>query len=158
MIRQATQKDAQEILDIYNYYIEHSIATFAEKPMLLSEMETNLSESILWLVYEENGAVLGYASANKWKSRCAYQYSVESSVYIHIQHFRKGLATALYIDLLGELKKRKFHSVIGGVSLPNGNSVLLHEKFGFEKIAHFKEVGFKFNEWIDVGYWQLILK
>jgi len=63
----------------------------------------------------------------------------------------------LYTALINELKRLNIHAVIGGISLPNEASIALHEKFGFRKIAHFKEVGFKFNKWVDVGYWELTL-
>ncbi len=69
----------------------------------------------------------------------------------------KGIGSQLYQLLLAELREREMHTVIGGISLPNDASVALHEKFGFQKVAYFKEVGWKFDKWIDVGYWQLVL-
>jgi phosphinothricin acetyltransferase len=78
-------------------------------------------------------------------------------VYLHPASVGKGIGSRLYDALLTELRGRQIHTVIGGIALPNKASVALHERFGFEKIAHFKEVGRKFGEWIDVGYWQLIL-
>ena len=69
----------------------------------------------------------------------------------------KGIGSELYRALLDELRRKKFHTVIGGIALPNDASVALHEKFEFEKVAQFREVGNKFDRWTDVGYWQLLL-
>lgn len=160
MIRNATIQDAQSIADIYNYYINHTIITFEEVEVNETEIAERIQACQLkypWLVYEEEGKVIGYAYAGEWKSRCSYKYSVESSVYLDEKSKGKGVGTALYQALLEQLKELKIHAVIGGISLPNEASVRLHEKFGFEKVAHFKEVGNKFNQWVDVGYWELIV-
>jgi len=100
---------------------------------------------------------MGYAYANKWKSRRAYKHSVESTIYIQSGELYKGIGTILYGELINRLKNLGFHSIIGGIAMPNEASINLHEKLGFEKVAHFKEVGFKFEKWIDVGYWELLL-
>ena len=106
---------------------------------------------------EDEGQVVGYAYASRWKSRCAYRYSVETTVYLSSAATGKGFGSLLYEHLIAELRQRSIHSLIGGIALPNNASVSLHEKLGFEKVAHFKEVGWKFNQWIDVGYWELII-
>ena len=103
----------------------------------------------------EDNQIIGYAYASKWKERSAYRFSAETSVYLDINQIGKGIGSKLYEYLLNEIKKLEIHSVIGGISLPNKPSQLLHEKFGYKKVAHYKEIGFKFNQWIDVGYWQL---
>ncbi|MEE9349232.1 MAG: N-acetyltransferase family protein [Flavobacteriaceae bacterium] len=157
MIRKATLKDAKAIANIYNYYVDNSIATFTESAITLYEVKENIRESIAWFVFEENDKILGYAYASAWKGRCAYRFTVETSVYLEPNSFGKGIGTKLYTHLLNELKKQNIHSVIGGISLPNKASEKLHENLGFKKAAHFKEVGFKFNKWIDVGYWELLL-
>jgi len=110
-----------------------------------------------WLLAEENGTVLGYAYAAKWKSRCAYRDAVESAVYLKEDASGSGLGSALYAKLLEDLRVRGRHFVLGGIALPNDASVRLHEKLGFKKAAHFHEIGFKFGERIDVGYWELLL-
>lgn len=102
--------------------------------------------------------LLGYCYASKWKGRCAYRYSVESTVYLSPDATGKGIGSKLYGTLLAELRQRQFHTVIGGIALPNPASVALHEKLGFEKVAQFRQVGNKFGRWIDVGYWQLLLQ
>ena len=110
-----------------------------------------------WFVCEEDGKLLGYCYGRKWRERAAYRHSVEVSTYLDASAVGKGRGSALLDAILVELRRRGFHSVIGGVSLPNDASVALLEKFGFRPVAHFKEVGYKFGQWIDVGYWQLLL-
>lgn len=156
IIRKATIIDAKSIASIYNYYVATCITTFAEIAITIEDSITNINNSILWLVCEKNNEIVGYAYASKWKDRCAYQFSVECSVYLKPNVLNKGIGTKLYTQLFIELKKLKLHTVIAGISLPNGASERLHENFGFKKVAHFKDVGYKFDQWIDVGYWQLI--
>lgn len=161
MIRNIEIKDAKAVSKIYNHYVHNSIITFDiatinEQSMIKKIHQHNAH--LPWLVYVKDGEILGYAYANSWKSRCAYELSVESTVYVKDGSHGKGIGTKLYAVLLDQLKKKNFHAVIGGISLPNPKSIALHEKFGFEKVAHFKEVGYKFDEYIDVGYWELILK
>ncbi len=160
MIRPATEADAQAICNIYNPYISDTIITFEEEPVAVEEMTQRIHETISslpWIVIEDEGQVVGYAYASRWKSRCAYRYSVETTVYLSNAATGKGFGSLLYEHLIAELRQRSIHSLIGGIALPNAASVSLHEKFGFEKVAHFKEVGWKFNQWIDVGYWELII-
>lgn len=159
MIRQANPKDSSEIGPIYNHYIANSIITFEESAIATEEMakriEENFNLDLPWLVAEDKqGKVVGYAYASQWKGRCAYRFSVEVTVYLAPEASGQGLGSALYQELFAELKKRSYHSVIAGISLPNPASIALHEKMGMAKVAHFKQIGYKFNQWIDVGYWQ----
>lgn len=160
MIRKATTEDAQIICDIYNYYVLNTIITFEEDTVDASTMAQRIAEvnkKYIWLVYEHEGEVVGYAYAGEWKSRCSYRFSVESSVYLKFGTDGKGIGSKLYEALLQALTQTDIHAVIGGISLPNDKSIALHEKFGFEKIAQFREVGFKFDKWIDVGYWEKLI-
>jgi phosphinothricin acetyltransferase len=110
-----------------------------------------------WLVLELDMQVVGYAYATKWKERSAYRFSVESTVYLHLDCRGRGLAKPLYEHLLAMLAKSGVHAVIGAIAQPDPASVELQEKLGFEKVARFREVGRKFEQWIDVGYWQRLL-
>jgi len=158
MIREVQISDAKAICDIYNYYIENTIITFEEEAVSETEMKDRiLSASLPWFVFEENGKILGYAFASEWKSRCAYKYTVECSVYLDNSGKGKGIGAQLYNELLQKLKELKYRIIIAGIALPNDASVKFHEKFGFEKVAHFKDVRYKFDNFIDVGYWQLEL-
>ena len=110
-----------------------------------------------YCVAVKNDVVIGYTYASKWRERAAYNGTVETSIYVQngIQH--KGVGTALYNKLLEELRERQFHVALASIAIPNPASVSFHEKMSFEKVAHFREVGLKFDRWTDVGFWQLIL-
>lgn len=160
MIRNAILKDASGVAAIYSYYILKTVATFEKEPVSELEMAERIkviSTNFPYLVYVEGNEILGYAYATKWRAREAYKQTVEVSVYLRNGVPGKGIGTALYEELFARLRGLKIHAVIGGVSLPNEASVRLHQKFGFEKVAHFKEVGFKFDTWVDVGYWEMFL-
>ena len=161
MIRPATASDADSIARIYNHYILNTFITFEEQTVSASEIAGRIAEvasaSLPWLVAEHGGRIVGYAYASKWKGRCAYRFTVESSVYLDANSVGNGYGTRLYQHLFAALKACGMHVVIGGIALPNAASVALHEKLGLKKVAHFSEVGFKFDNWIDVGYWQATL-
>ena len=158
-IRPATAQDAAALAAIYNYYIAETIVTFEEDTIDAAEMATRIAEvtaKFPWLVWEQGGKVLGYAYASTWKSRCAYRNSVESTVYLRQDMGGRGMGFPLYTELLRLLQAQGLHAAIGGIALPNPASVALHEKCGFQKVGEFIEVGHKFGQWINVGYWQLI--
>lgn len=161
VIRPATASDAASIARIYNHYVLKTAITFEEEPVSAQEMAGRIGEatsaSLPWLVAESDGRIVGYAYASKWKGRCAYRFSVESTVYLDPDFVGKGYGAKLYEPLFAMLKESGMHAVMGGIALPNPASIALHEKFGLAKVAHFKEVGFKFGKWVDVGYWQAIL-
>ncbi len=157
MIRPINIADAKSIAKIYNHFISNTIVTFEENLISDSDMSKRIEESssnLPWLVAEENGIVIGYAFASKWKGRCAYRHSVETTVYLSPAVTSKGWGTKLYNSLFDALKTSGFHTAISGIALPNPASVALHEKFNMNKVAHFSEVGRKFDQWVDVGYWQ----
>ena len=159
MIRYAKTDDAAEICKIYNHYVLGTTITFEEEPVSTDEMAQRIAEtlqSLPWLVWEQDESLQGFCYASKWKGRCAYRHSVESTVYVRADSIGRHIGSQLYRALLDELRQRKFHTVIGGIALPNDASVALHEKLEFEKVAQFREVGNKFDRWIDVGYWQLL--
>ena len=161
MLRPATVSDAAAIVGIYNHYVLNTIITFEEEAVPETEMAQRITDvlgaGLPWFVWEESGRVVGYAYASKWKSRCAYRYAVESSIYLSKDTTGRGLGTKLYVALIDALRAKGIHCIIGGIALPNDASVGISEKLGFQKIGQFKEVGWKFEQWIDVGYWELIL-
>lgn len=160
-IRDATLNDAERVAEIYNHYVLNSTITFEEAPVCAAEMARRIEEirtqSLPWLVAMRSDQITGFAFAQKWKSRAAYRYSAEVTVYVAPGLGKSGIGSALYSVLFASLKSSGFHAVIGGVALPNDASLRLHRRFGFEQVAHFKQVGFKFDRWIDVTYWELIL-
>lgn len=162
MIRTAVKTDAAVIADIYNYYIENTIVTFETSPIdgdeIARRMEKVCDSGHHWLVAEDAGRIAGYAYSSLWAQRAAYRSTAEISVYLRSGEEGKGRGTQLLAALFDKLRSGSTHAVLGGVALPNPASVALHEKFGMEKVAHFREVGYKFDTWIDVAYWQLVLK
>lgn len=161
-IRDCVPSDATAICELYNHYIENSIATFEEQVVSVSEMKQRIkqySADYPWIVLEnERAEVVGYAYASQWLSRSAFKHTTEITVYIHPEQGNKGFGQRLYETLIPMLSAHGFHVVIAAISLPNAGSIKLHESFGFEKVAHFDEVGYKFDRWIDLGHWQLMLK
>lgn len=161
MIRLATPSDADAIAAIYNYYVLNTTVTFEEQALSPEQMAERLravvAAQLPWLALELDGQIAGYAYASRWKARSAYRFTAESSVYIARERVGQGLGKALYRELLAQLKPCGIHAVVGCLGLPNAASVALHEKCGFQKVAHFNEVGFKFGTWLDVGYWQALL-
>ncbi len=161
MIRSVKPNDAGEICGIYNHYVKNTIVTFEEDPVSPQEMRKRISKILRdfpWIVLIDDRRIAGYAYASEWKSRSAYRFAVESTVYVHPDRVGQGMGTRLYRRFLPLLQNRGAHAVISGIALPNEASVALHEKLGFTKVAHFLEVGFKFGKWIDVGYWELFFK
>ena len=161
MIRPVKREDAQDITNIYNHYVQNTVITFEEDCIDSNEMVKRITKvtdlNLPWLVIEKNDTLVGYAYATPWKARSAYRFSVEATVYLSPTQQRKGLGTQLYQALFSELKQQSIHAIMGGITLPNPASVALHEKLGMTKVAHFQQVGFKFGQWLDTGYWQLTL-
>ena len=161
VIRAAVAADSSAIAEIYNHYVAKTVITFEEEPVSGADMARRIEDagaaSLPWLVAEREGRVVGYAYATPWRARSAYRFSVEVTVYADPGCPRMGIGSRLYEQVLPGLKARGLHSALGVIALPNEASVAFHERFGFAKVAHLREVGFKFDRWIDVGYWQLML-
>ena len=160
MIRSATADDAASIADIYNHYTRNTIITFEEVPLSADDMRLRVQEvqgaGLPWLVAENGADLAGFAYAGEWKGRCAYRHSVEITVYLDHRAVGAGWGSRLYGELFRLLRAGTTHVAIAGIALPNPQSIALHEKFGMRKVAHFAEVGYKFDRWIDVGYWQVV--
>jgi L-amino acid N-acyltransferase YncA len=158
-IRPAVPDDAEAIARIYNHYVLNTTISFEDQAVPAAEMTARMADvesaSLPWKVAVDGGRVVGYAYAGKWKGRCAYRHSAESSIYLDHEVHGRGIGRRLYQALLADLRERSIHVAIGGIALPNPASIALHERLGFSQVAHFKEVGFKFGRWLDVGYWQV---
>jgi len=159
MIRKVQLSDAEDIVNIYNYYIENTIISFETLKIDVNE-ETQRIKKILdnnypFIVYEEQNVVLGYAYLSKWREREAYKNTLETSIYVHKDHYNKGIGKILYKELINLGKTQGIHALIGGMSIPNPQSRKLHKRLGFQRVGLFKEVGYKFNKFIDVEFWQL---
>jgi len=160
MIRACEPPDASQVCQIYNHYVRETVVTFEEIPVVEHDMAQRIAEvteRLPWLVWEQHGTIVGYAYATVWKARSAYRFSVESTVYLSQSFAGRGIGTQLYQALIADLRGRNVHCIVGGIALPNPASIALHEKLGFSKVGQFKEIGWKFGRWVDVGYWELVL-
>ncbi len=162
MITPVTEADAEQICKIYNHYIDTSVISFETKAVSLTQMRERIDhiaqQKLPWLVARHGQTVLGYAYATQWKARAAYRYCVEVTIYLAPETKAKGIGSALYEELFKALNALEVHAVLACIALPNPQSIALHEKFGMRKVAHFEQVGFKFDRWLDVGYWQVNIK
>ncbi len=162
MIRQIKTSDIEQITKIYNGYIADSLITFEEELIDSSEMRRRIKimegKEFPFIVWEEEGNVIGYAYAGTFRERNAYRFTVESSIYLDPKYFGKGIGKKLYNSLISNCREKGYHSMIGVITLPNEISVRLHESLGFKKVGHLTESGFKFGKWADVGFWELLLK
>ena len=161
-IRVATPRDCGAIASIYNYYIRDSVATLEELPISADEMALRMTEvtklGLPWFVAEDPEGISGYAYATPWQNSSGCRFCVESAIYIDPHKTSRGIGTDLYVVLLDELRRRPLQAIVTRMALPSAAGIRLHERLGFEKVAHFKSVAFKFNRRIDVTYWQLSLE
>ena len=159
-IRFGTPDDAAAMQAIYAPYVEHTPITFEEDIPDVAEMRARI-ETVLrghaFFVAEDGAGVFAYAYGAPYRVRSAYRHTAEVSVYVAREHVGQGTGTALYEVLMPWLTEHGFQSALGALTLPNDASVRLHEKVGFKKSAHFAQVGRKFGEWHDVGWWQKML-
>lgn len=160
-IQPATSDEAAKLAAIYNHYITHTHVSFETAPVAATDMagrmEKVVAQGLPWLIaHDAGGNTLGYAYATQWKARHAYRFTAESTVYVAPEYIGKGIGRKLYASMLQAMRACSVHSVIGVIALPNDASIHLHEHLGFRKAAHFTQVGYKLERWIDVGYWQLM--
>ncbi|KQY80890.1 arsinothricin resistance N-acetyltransferase ArsN1 family B [Pelomonas sp. Root1444] len=160
-IRTATPDDAAAVAAIYGPIVQHTTISFEVDPPDAAEMRARIEKTLAtlpWLVAEDaTGAICGYVYASKHKERAAYQWSVDTTVYVRDDMRGQGVGRSLYARLLPLLAELGYCQAFAGVALPNAGSVGLHEALGFEAIGTYRNVGFKHGAWRDVGWWQLSL-
>ena len=150
-------EDAGEVLTIYAPIVQNTAISFELETPSYIEMRQRISSAIKdrpWLVCEREGEFLGYAYASTYRARGAYAWAVETSAYVDEEHQRKGIARGLYTSLLAVLNLQGYCTAFAGIALPNEASVAFHEALGYEAIGVFKQAGYKFGKWHDVGWWQ----
>ena len=160
MIRKVHLQDAKAITDIYNEYVINSTATFDTQPLEIEEMQSRiiqLSANCPYFVYETDGVVAGYCYAHPWKEKAAYKFTLETTVYISPQYIGKGIGKQLMQSLIEECRKKGYHALIACITEGNEISNLLHAKLGFKQVSHFEKVGLKFDRWLGVVDYELIL-
>lgn len=152
-IRTATPRDSGQLLEIYAPYVEHTCITFEYEVPSVEEFESRLRhtlEKYPYLAAEENGVILGYAYASAFKGRAAYDWSVETSVYVRESHTGKGIGTALYSALEELLRRQHICNLCACIVYPHPASIAFHESFGYHTVAHFHASGFKNGRWHDM--------
>lgn len=156
-IRTVTIEDATQIAAIYEPWVRDTAVSFESEPPGWEEMArriATLSRTHPWVVIEEEaGSILGYAYASPYRQRPAYLWSVETTIYLHIEHRGRGLGKALYAALLDLATNWGYTNAFAGIALPNPESVSLHASVGFTPIGVFPKAGFKLGVWHDVGWW-----
>jgi L-amino acid N-acyltransferase YncA len=159
-LRPATEADLVAINDIYNHYVLHSTCTYQE------ELET-LEGRRQWfqhhgkdhpvIVAVADGKVVGWGSLSAYHVRSAYRRTVENSVYVHHEQHRRGIGSLLLRELIQRARQLGHHAIIAGIDAEQTASVAIHTKFGFKKVGHLEQIGYKFNRWLDVIYMELLL-
>ncbi|MDE2951307.1 MAG: GNAT family N-acetyltransferase [Chloroflexota bacterium] len=159
-IRLASKKDAPQILEIYSPIVRLTHISFEHDVPDASEIAERIAKTLRqypWLVCEIDARIAGYAYASAFRSRRAYQWTTETTVYVHEGYQRRGVSRALYASLLAILRAQGYRSAVGVIALPNAASIKAHEALGFQEIGVFRNVGFKAGAWRDTGWWQLDL-
>ena len=161
-LRLATEADLPAINDIYNYYVHTSTCTYQLEPETIEDrtawFRDHPPDKYPVIVAEVDGQVIGWGSVSRFRPRAAYSPTVEGSIYIHHDYHRRGLGRLLLGDLIERARQAGFHSMIGGASADQTASIALQESFGFQRVAHLVEVGYKFGQRLDVVYLQLMLQ
>jgi L-amino acid N-acyltransferase len=160
-VRPATTDDAPAVLEIYNDAILNTTAVYSYEPVTLKNriewLEGKARDGWPVFVAEDAGNVLGYSSYGPFRTWPAYLHTVENSIYVHPAHRGYGIGKLLIPPLLEAARSQQMHALIAGIDAENAASRKLHEHFGFEKVAHFREVGFKFGRWLDLTFMELLL-
>lgn len=149
MIRPALPADAQQIADIYRPFVTESTVSFEEVAPDADEIRRRIGDADLWLVDAEDDRVRGYAYGTAHRSRHAYRFTTETSIYVQPELHRGGIGRPLYTMLLEQLSDLGFATAVAGITLPNDPSVSFHRALGFGQIGVFPKVGFKFGAWHD---------
>lgn len=156
-IRMATIEDAERLLEIYTPYILQTPITFEYDVPTVAAFAQRIEkvlEKYPYLVAVEDNKIVGYAYASLYRTRAAYQWSVETSIYVDMEYHGKGIGTLLYSKLLEILEKQNVRNVYACVTLPNEKSEKIHKNFGFSFIGTFHGSGYKFDTWQDVGWFE----
>jgi phosphinothricin acetyltransferase len=161
MLRIAMEGDSGAIASIYRPYVEKSVITFEEVPPSAEEMASKIAKvgrSFPFLVYEDEGEILGYAYATRYRERAAYRWSLEDSVYLREDSVGRGIGTSLLTALVGILRELGYVKTYAVITPPNPASVALHERLGFSPLCRFSDTAFKLGEWQAVDWMELTLR
>ena len=162
MVREATEKDLMDILEIYNDAILNTTAVYAYKTHTLEERakwyEAKKQEGYPLLVFEKSDKAVGFATFGPFRAWPAYKYTIEHSVYVHKDYRKEGIATNLMQEIIKIANEREYATLVAGIDAANKNSIKMHEKMGFKFSGVIQKAGFKFDKWLDLAFYQLDLK
>ena len=158
-VRRATLDDLPALTDIYNHYIVETPVTFDLAPLEPDDRREWFdahqgSLRYQLMVADAGGVIAGYATTSRWRPKAAYERTVESTVYCRHGYTGRGIGRCLYAALFDAIAGTDVHRVVAGVTLPNPSSIALHERFGFTSVGVFREVGYKFGRYWDVGWFE----
>lgn len=161
-IRIATEQDLPAILDIYNEVILNTTAVYDYLPHTLEMRKewyaVKQKDNYPVFVAEEGSRLVGFSSFGPFRAWAAYKYTVENSIYIASSERGKGIGRLLLAPLIDAARERGLHAIVAGIDASNEASIKLHKAFGFEQVGHFKEVGYKFDKWLDLAFLELVLE
>lgn len=162
LIRPAKSGDLEKILEIVNHSILHTTANYSYDTQTLEVQtkwfEDKKAKNMPVIVADLNGEVIGFGSYGQFREKIGYQYTVEHSVYVVDNAIGKGIGSKLLTELIKLAKEQGLHVMIGAIDASNTGSIAFHEKFGFVATGTIREVGYKFEKWLDLVFMQLILK
>jgi L-amino acid N-acyltransferase YncA len=161
-IRPAVEDDLPALLDIYNHVILNTTAVYSYHPHTL-EMRREwyadkLKHKFPVFVAVADGVIAGFSSYGPFRAWPAYKYTIENSVYVADGHRGRGIGRLLIRPLIEEARAQGYHAIIASIDASNASSMRLHSSFGFEEVAHFRQVGFKFGRWLDLKFLELLLE
>ncbi len=161
-IKSCGEEQLREIMDIFNDSIIHTTALYEYKPRTIETvcawyLEKQEGNYPIIGIFDENNSLLGFATYGPFRSKPAYKYTVEHSVYVRSDARRKGIGSRLLKEILKKAEEQDYHVVIGGIDASNAESIRLHEKEGFTFCGLIKQSGYKFGKWLDLAFYQLIL-
>lgn len=160
-VRPATHADLQGILDIYNDAVLTTTATYDYEPRTLEHraawFDEHVKQDYAVFVADDAGKIVGWSALNPYHGRFGYRFTTENSIYVAADKRGKGIGRLLLEPLIPAARARGLRAIIAAIDADNEPSIRLHARFGFEKVGHFKSVGFKFNRWLDVVYMELLL-
>ena len=160
-IRPAQFKDLTAILEIYNHAVLHTTASYDYEPRTMEHRiawyEQHQKQELPIYVAENENGVVGWSSLSRYHDRIGYRFTVEDSVYVAEASRGQGVGKKLLAPLIQAARERQLQAIIGAIDADNQVSIRLHAGFGFEKVGHFRKVGFKFDRWLDVVYMELLL-
>ena len=161
-VQHATHEDLPGVLAIYNEAVANTTASYDYEPRALEHRIAWFDDHVknklpVFVALSETGRVAGWSALNRYHDRMGYQFTAENSVYVAADLRGKGIGRLLMRPLVDTARQRGLHAILAGIDAENEASIRLHASFGFVKVAHFKQVGFKFGRWLDVVYMELLL-